>query len=179
MSRSTLTIAIASLVALTVAVVLVRDNQKTTSPGILTARGKPTYRVVQVLSGDALTVQGADGPRRVRLVGIDAADRATASGPGERCAAETVTATRQWVRRHRRVELDREPGAPDQDDEGRLLRYVGPPAGGRDLAYVLTLAGLARVAKVDAELAQYQALLDAQARARATQRGIWGSDCRG
>lgn len=72
------------------------------------------HRVAWVVDGD--TVKLVDGDD-VRVLGIDACEAGTPGGQAATAAAERLIQVT--------VTLRAEPGAPDRDQFGRLLRYVG------------------------------------------------------
>lgn len=70
--------------------------------------------VTRVIDGDTFEVTGG---RRVRVLGIDSCEMSTAGGREAKETAEILLAGSQVV-------LTAQPGAPDKDRYGRLLRYV-------------------------------------------------------
>ncbi|MFC5140307.1 thermonuclease family protein [Actinomycetospora rhizophila] len=85
----------------------------------------PAVPVAYVIDGDTFAVAGGD---RVRVLGIDSAERDTVPG-------RAATRDARRLLEGRRVVLTAEPGV-DRDAYGRLLRYVTLPDG-RDLGEVM------------------------------------------
>jgi endonuclease YncB( thermonuclease family) len=78
--------------------------------------------VTRVIDGDTFEVTGG---RRVRVLGIDSCEMSTAGGKEAKETAEILLAGSQVV-------LTAQPGAPDKDRYGRLLRYVAVGSNGSD-----------------------------------------------
>ena len=89
-------------------------------PGRQSADAKGDYRVVRVIDGESLYVQNADGEQfRVRLIGIDAADRGACGYGAASEHLATILAPGEVVR------LSASVGKVDSPDHsGRFLRYV-------------------------------------------------------
>ena len=125
-------------VLVSAAVVLVTISVASTRPARRPSRLRPrtvavaarhwSVVVIRVIDGDTFVVAGG---QRIRVLGIDAAERETFAG---------VAATRDAERllRGQRVILTAEPGA-DHDAYGRALRYVQLPDG-RDFGEVMVAA---------------------------------------
>lgn len=77
------------------------------------------YLVSRVIDGDTFEVSGG---QRVRVLGIDSCEVGTPGG--QQAAAEA-----RRLLTGARVTLRAEPGSPDRDQYGRLLRYVTLPDG--------------------------------------------------
>lgn len=81
-------------------------------------------RVSAVADGDTLTVSDSAGfPTVVRLLGVDAPERAHEGQPAE-CGADAATAALTVLVKGRRVDLLTDPGSDRTDRYGRLLAYV-------------------------------------------------------
>ncbi len=116
--------------------------------------------VVQVIDGD--TIELADG-RSVRYLGIDTPEI------GEPYADEATARNRELVE-GKVVELQR--GKRDQDEYGRLLRYVY-----EDGVFVnaeLVAQGYARAYIFDPDERYSQVLVQLEQYAKTTERGLWG-----
>jgi micrococcal nuclease len=106
-------------------------------------------RVLDIIDGDTLDVETDGREERVRIFGIDTAER------GERCYAEASSRLADLAAREVRLAAD----ARDRDRNGRLLRYVYTPAGlsidaalvAEGLAYAWTRDGALRDALVSLE----------------------------
>jgi micrococcal nuclease len=133
------------------------------------ARFTFTGTVSGVVDGDTVDVVLATGKReRVRLVGVDAAERGA-------CFASQAAAHVRRLALSKRVVLKGDGIQPTRDRYDRLLAYVWLP-GGRDLGYQLVAAGSAKV---------YQTAFDrlgvyrrAEANARGAATGLWTSCAR-
>jgi len=75
----------------------------------------PGVVVTRVIDGDTFEIAGG---QRVRVLGINSCEIATAGGKEAKEQAET------WLGDGARVSLRAQPGSPDKDQWGRLLRYV-------------------------------------------------------
>jgi len=69
--------------------------------------------VTKVIDGDTFDI---DTGQRIRVLGIDSCEMSTAGGPRAKETAELLLSNG--------VSLRSEPGSPDKDRYGRLLRYV-------------------------------------------------------
>lgn len=134
-------------------------------------------RVIRAVDGDTLLVRTAGQRERVRILGIDTPETVKPGAPVQRCGPAASARAKAWVRSHPRVRLVTDPSAPDRDQYGRLLRYVEPRGGGRDLSTVQVAAGLAKVKAYGQDLDRLDDLRSAQRRARRADRGLWGSGC--
>ena len=94
--------------------------------------------VTQVVDGDTVWVRLASGRNeKVRLIGIDAAERGT-------CYAAAATDRARRLALSQPVVLRGDRTQDTRDRYGRLLAYVWLP-GGRDLGYQLLAGGFAKV----------------------------------
>jgi endonuclease YncB( thermonuclease family) len=82
--------------------------------------------VTKVIDGDTFEVTGG---RRVRVLGIDSCEMSTAGGKEAKELAASLLADG--------VTLRAQPGAPDKDRYGRLLRYVA--VGGGDFGEAMVI----------------------------------------
>ncbi|WP_210491763.1 thermonuclease family protein [Patulibacter sp. SYSU D01012] len=138
--------------------------------------GDQEVRVVRVVDGDTLLVRTDDGRERVRVLGIDTPETRKEGTPVQCFGPEATRSARRWVDEQRsRVTLARDDAAPDRDGFGRLLRYVRPTRGGRDLSTVQVSGGYARVAAYGQDLEELGALRRAERAARRADRGRWGA----
>ena len=78
------------------------------------AHADPTVTVVKVADGDTFTIAGG---QKVRVLGIDSCEMGTKAGPEAKTTAAALLLAGG-------VTLRTQPGAPDKDRFGRLLRYV-------------------------------------------------------
>lgn len=133
--------------------------------------------IERAVDGDTLAATVNGRPRRIRLLGIDTPESVKPNAPVDRCGREASARAKAWVKKHRQVKLVKDPAAPDEDQYGRLLRYVEPTDGSRDLSTVQAAAGLARVKSYGQDLKRLPELRRAQSRARQADRGLWGTGC--
>lgn len=140
--------------------------------------GRPVT-VERAVDGDTVVVRIDGRTQRVRVLGIDAPESVKPGAAVQPCGAAASDRAKAWVREHRSVRLERDPVAPDEDRFGRLLRYVEPTDGTRDLSTVQASAGLARVKAYGQDLERLPELRRAQSGARNAGRGLWGGRCSG
>jgi micrococcal nuclease len=118
-------------------------------------------RVLDIIDGDTLDVEIDGREERVRIFGIDTAER------GERCYAEASTRLADLAADEVRLAAD----ARDRDRNGRLLRYVYTPAG-LSVDAMLVAEGIAYAWTRDGALRD--ALVALEAAARIERRGcLW------
>ena len=118
--------------------------------------------VVRVIDGDTLEL--ADGCR-VRYLGIDAPE------PGEPYANEATAKNKQLVE-GKIIELQQ--GKRDQDEYGRLLRYVY--VNGVFVNAELVAQGYATAYIFDPDERYSQVLVQLEQYAKMRKRGLWGID---
>jgi endonuclease YncB( thermonuclease family) len=118
--------------------------------------------VVKIIDGDTLDVTIGGRPERVRIFGIDTAER------GEMCFAEASDRLRSLAG----AEVRLLPDARERDRNGRLLRYVYTPAG-TSVDAVMIAEGLAHAWTRDGALRDPLVALEASA--NVDGRGcLWG-----
>lgn len=118
--------------------------------------------VTKVIDGD--TVELADG-RRIRYLGIDTPES------GEYYAEEATARNKELVE-GKAIELQR--GDRDQDEYGRLLRYVY--VDGVFVNAELIAQGYATAYIFDTDDRYSQVLVQLEQYAKLRERGIWGTD---
>ena len=122
--------------------------------------------VTEVIDGDTIRVRLAGGKNeRVRLVGIDAAERGA-------CFASAATARARQLALSKPVVLRGDRTQDTRDRYGRLLAYVWLP-GGRDLGYQLVSGGFAKVYVYRAAFERLAAYRTAESRAKSAPAGTW------
>ena len=130
--------------------------------------------VTKVIDGDTIdvTIESAGGRRkeRVRLLGIDAPEKARDDRPAEPLERE-ATAFARRLARGAQVVLTTDPGHEDRDRYGRLLRYVYL-SDGRCLNVEMLKEGLAR-AYTRFRFSRSREFRALEKEARLAQRGIW------
>lgn len=118
-------------------------------------------RVLDIIDGDTLDVEVDGREERVRIFGIDTAER------GERCYAEASSRLQALAGDEIRLAAD----ARNRDRNGRLLRYAYTPAG-LSIDAVLIAEGLAYAWTRDGALRD--SLVTLEATAHAEGRGcLW------
>lgn len=118
--------------------------------------------VVRVIDGDTVELSGG---QRVRYLGIDTPE------VREFYSAEATQRNRELVE-GREVEL--QPGERNQDEYGRLLRYVY--VDGTFVNAELIAEGLARAYIFDANDRYSQVLVQLEQYAKMRGRGLWGGN---
>jgi micrococcal nuclease len=130
--------------------------------GSFTVRGAVTY----VVDGDTVDVRLESGKlERVRLVGIDAAERGT-------CFSAQASERARQLALAKPVVLRGDATQATRDRYGRLLAYVWLP-GGRDLGYQLVAGGFAKVFVSRNAFERLSAYRNAEAGARRGSLGRW------
>ena len=132
------------------------------------ANGGFTQRgvVTEVVDGDTVRVRLAGGTsERVRLIGIDAAERGD-------CFASAATARATQLALSKPVVLRGDRTQDTRDRYGRLLAYVWLP-GGRDLGYQLVAGGFAKVYVYRVPFERLAPYRTAESRARSAPAGAW------
>jgi micrococcal nuclease len=122
--------------------------------------------VTEVVDGDTLRVRLANGKsERVRLIGIDAAERGA-------CFADRASARARQLALSKPVVLRGDATQDTRDRYGRLLAYVWLP-GGRDLGYQLVAGGFAKVYVYRDPFERLSAYRNAEVKARTAPAGAW------
>ena len=122
--------------------------------------------VTEVVDGDTLRVRLANGKsERVRLIGIDAAERGACFAAPAAARARELALSKPVVLRGDRTQDTR-------DRYGRLLAYVWIP-GGRDLGYQLVAGGFAKVYVYRDPFQRLPAYRTAESRAKSAPAGAW------
>lgn len=117
--------------------------------------------VVSVIDGDTIEIEGG---RRVRYLGIDTPEA------GEFYAVEATERNRELVE-GKIIEL--QSGARDEDEYGRLLRYVY--VDGIFVNAELVAQGYATAYIFDPDDRYSQVLVQLEQYAKMRQRGLWGA----
>lgn len=124
--------------------------------------------VTRVVDGDTIDVRLASGKReRVRLIGIDAAERGA-------CFAAQATQRARQLALSKQIVLRGDAMQDTRDRYGRLLAYVWLP-GGRDLGFQLLAGGFAKVYVYRDPFQRLPVYRTAQSRAQAGPVGSWKS----
>jgi endonuclease YncB( thermonuclease family) len=122
--------------------------------------------VTEVVDGDTVWVRLASGKReKVRLIGVDAAERGA-------CFAAQAGARARQLALSKQVTLRGDGTQATRDRYGRLLAYVWIP-GGRDLGYQLIAGGFAKVYVTRDPFQRLSAYRHAESRAKSARTGSW------
>jgi micrococcal nuclease len=167
--------------AIVAAVALSQESGNTpavsTAPGAAgPPAGAPLATVVHVSDGDTIVVSIGGVTERVRYVGLDAPEVAhPQDGTSAECGGEAARdANAELVDGHE-VALERD--TSERDRFGRLLRHVwvAGAAGWLLVGERLIEIGAAEARTYEPDTARDDEFADAERRARAAERGIWGS----
>lgn len=150
----------------------------TGGPGTATAAGPDaparTVRVTSVADGDTFAGVDAAGTVRVRLLGIDAPERAAEAEPAE-CGADQATAALRGLVAGRTVSVTADRVADETDRFGRLLAYV--TVDGKDVGLTLVEAGMAAAwyPASEPEPTRFAGYERAERTARSGRVGLWAA----
>jgi micrococcal nuclease len=132
---------------------------------------RPIARVVQVLDGDTVVVELADGSTdTVRLLGVDTPETHHPTKPVQCFGPEAAAFTAEQLTGsvvHLEADVER------RDLYGRRLAYV--VVDGERFNDVLLRRGYARLLVIDPNRAHARDLLSAELDARRHERGLWGA----
>ncbi len=135
------------------------------------------YPVQKIVDGDTIDVTIQGNTERVRLIGIDAPESVTPEQPVE-CYGPEASVRTGILLQGTQVRLEADPSQDNKDSYGRLLRYVFLEDGTL-INERLIEEGYAREYTF-ATAYRYQTLFTAaEARARASNLGLWGTACAG
>jgi endonuclease YncB( thermonuclease family) len=131
-----------------------------------------TFSVINVVDGDTLDIDAPDGRSehtRIRLLGIDAPEKTTASGAMYFASEATVFAKKAALGKQVEIYLDQTNNT--RGKYGRLLAYVKLPEG-RFLNETLLNEGFA-YADLRFRHSFYNKYKQLESRARSGQKGLW------
>lgn len=145
---------------------LTGSGQSASSPAM-------SVRVVDVIDGDTVRVDSLEGVDlgRVRLLGIGAPELAHDGQEAECFAQDSRHHLRRLLGRDVTVELTPDPGEPDRDVYGRLLRYLD--VDDVDVSEALLTQGAVR--RYPGQLDRGRAYDAAVITARAAQSGLYAA----
>jgi endonuclease YncB( thermonuclease family) len=129
--------------------------------------------VLRVVDGDTLDVQTGSAQDRVRIIGLNTPE----NGPsrGVECYGPEASAQAQRLLSAKTVRLESDPSQDERDFRGRrLLFHVWLPDG-RLYAETMIRDGYAREATYAKPYKYQREYREAQARAQAERRGLWGA----
>jgi micrococcal nuclease len=141
--------------------------------GSTRAAAAETGVVVEVVDGDTIKVALENGPRKVRLLGIDTPEPAR-EGRAAEPGADRATAFTRKLAEGQLVTLEADSLADDEDRYDRALRYVFL-ADGRLLNAALVAEGLAHV-YTRSTCSRMTELRQLERAARDAGRGMWSPD---
>jgi micrococcal nuclease len=128
-------------------------------------------QVVDVVDGDTVKVRTAAGTAlTIRVLGIDTPE----VYGGVECWGPEASAFAEQTLAGQTVGLVADPGQDDRDRYGRALRYLILPDGG-NYSVLAADAGAARSYVYDTPVSEHEAIVAAEQRARAADRGLWGA----
>jgi len=135
-----------------------------------------SYRVLEVIDGDTIVVEGG---HRVRFVSVDAPEMNYGRGRPEPLAEEARAAV-EALAAASGGRLRLEGCGPPRDRYGRFLKHPYARVGTREVMVEeeLVLAGLARVVDYGGGCPHLERLYRAEARARRERRGMWAGGAR-
>ena len=139
---------------------------------------RPFVLVTRVIDGDTFDAIRSDDPQRrlrIRIVGIDAPERARDGRPAD-CMADQAAARLAQVINSRPVRLTADRTQPARDRFGRYLAYVDHTDTNSDIGRLLIREGLARTYHPAGQSAPTRTVgyRDTQQAAQAAGLGIWG-----
>ena len=135
----------------------------------------PAVRVVRVVDGDTIRVEGPSGEEAVRYIGIDTPESVKPGSPVE-CFAKRASAFNEQLVGGERVRLVRD--VDERDRYGRLLAYVYRERDGLFVNAELVRGGYATVTTFPPNVAHEGEFRRLARRARLSGRGLWGK-CEG
>jgi micrococcal nuclease len=139
---------------------------------------RPFVLVTRVVDGDTFDAIRTDDPQRrlrIRIVGIDAPERARDGRPPE-CMADQAAVRLAQVINGRPVRLTADSTQPARDRFGRYLAYVDHTDTTSDIGRLLIREGLARIYHPAGQSRPTRTVgyRDTQHAAQAAGVGIWG-----
>jgi micrococcal nuclease len=139
------------------------------------AGSSDSARVVRVVDGDTIRVDGPAGEEAVRYIGIDTPESVKPGSPVE-CFAKRASAFNERLLEGERVRLVRD--VEERDRYGRLLAYVYRARDGLFVNAELVRRGFATVATFPPNVAHEREFRRLAKRARLSGRGLW-KECEG
>jgi micrococcal nuclease len=128
-------------------------------------------QVVDVVDGDTVKVRTAAGTAlTIRVLGIDTPE----VYGGTECWGPEASAYAERTLAGQTVGLVADPGQDDTDRYGRTLRYLILPDGD-NYSVLAADAGAARSYVYDTPVSEHEAIVAAEQRAQAANRGLWGA----
>jgi micrococcal nuclease len=139
---------------------------------------RPIVIVTRVIDGDTFDATRSDDPQRrlrIRIVGIDAPERAREGRPAD-CMADQAAARLAQLIEGRPVRLTADRTQPARDRFGRYLAYIDYTDTASDIGSLLIREGLARTYHPAGQSAPARTVdyRNTQQAAQAAGLGIWG-----
>jgi micrococcal nuclease len=155
----------AALVALVALVACSSAPADTGPPGSAT--------VVYVIDGDTIVARIGGTDERIRLIGIDTPETVAPNRPVECFGPEASARAEELLPAGTAIRLERDVEARDRYD--RLLAYVFRADDDLLVNLVLVEEGMAEASSFPPNTARDPDFSAAEARARGTERGLWGA----
>jgi endonuclease YncB( thermonuclease family) len=131
--------------------------------------------LLKVVDGDTLTVMLNGVETKLRLIGIDTPELASAT-QSEQCYASQAKQRLQQITQGKKLLLEKDPTQGEVDKYGRSLVYLFLPDS-VNINLQLINEGYAREYTYNKPYKYKQDFLAAELRAKNLQIGVWGSDC--
>lgn len=132
----------------------------------------------RVVDGDTLIVEKRGKEQRVRLIGIDAPERASKNKDAECLAHEATIFLKKELGEHRKIFLFFDKNVPKYDRFGRLLAYVFLSDGRTDINKNMIESGLAHEYTFQGQNYRYRSIYrQTQKKAQEKNKGIWSEYC--
>ncbi len=130
------------------------------------------HKVLQVIDGDTILIDTAQGPLKLRVIGIDAPETMHPARPIEPYGPEASARARELLEGQEvQVQYDPDPSHGKWGKYARLLAYIELPDG-RDFGLVMISEGLART-YTEYPFSRMQRYLAAEAEAHKAGQGLW------
>ncbi len=148
-------------------------DRKTKESSLPAASKESGFYVFRVVDGDTIITIRDNQRETVRLIGIDAPERA----PSE-CFAKEATEFTKALLWNKQVFLESDPSQADRDKYQRLLRYVFL-TDGQNFNKLAIASGYAREYRYKAAYKYEADFKAAEAEAKSKKLGIWSTACMG
>jgi len=154
------------------------DNTNNVSPneGAPLGTDELTRRLLSVIfvfDGDTVRVETPNGTEKVRLIGVDAPERAFDEGARSECFADAAAEYVQSRILNEHVYVVRDPRTNNRDKHGRLLRYIVTQEGS-DIGADMLRQGYVELFEFEtfSKKFEYRQL---ETEARRASRGLWNA----
>jgi endonuclease YncB( thermonuclease family) len=130
------------------------------------------YQIDHFIDGDTIAVKMNGTTESIRMIGVDTPETHKPNTPVQ-CYGPAAAAYTKTIIGTNAVRLESDPKSTNRDRYNRLLRYVYLPDG-RLLAHELIANGYG-FAYTQFPFTKSQDFVDAQAQAKAGNKGLWGN----